>query len=208
MEKEETKHILLLPPQLICYARLFLILIAFIIFNHQASISLFLVFLSECLDMLDGYVARAIQYETPIGSILDFIIDRLAVIFGFSVLIALRPTYFPIFSFLLAIDLLGHMAMLYCGMLFKNISNHKKLFHNLHFLLDWYYATGKRKWFMVFTIVSYDIALFFLILYCLTPNAYLLRMALFFSVLGIIKAYIHLLHLYYSFKLTANASMT
>lgn len=204
MHSISTKPLLLQPPQIVSYVRLFLILAGAFLFNYHAYFSLLLLTIAECLDMLDGFLARKAQLETSLGQVLDLLIDKLSVVFVFSVLIKLLPAYFAVFALILAIDLLAHMAMLYTGMLLKKVKTHKAIFQHKHALLDLYYAQGRKKVFMVFSIICYDFSILLFILYALSPSNFLYGLVVLFTTLGCIKFYIHVLHLYYGFKMLAN----
>ena len=197
------KQILNSPPQWVCFIRLAAQLTALLIFQTQPYISISLLVMAELLDMLDGYLARKYNATSAFGTIADMVIDRLTPILCFSMLISLHPKWGAIFALLLALDLLGHMAMLYSALLMGNLTHHKKLFSNINPLLNLYYApTGVKRFFMVSTIVFYDLALATWLIHFL--NDALVPSLLLWSItaLGTIKVYIHVLHLYYSFKLT------
>jgi phosphatidylglycerophosphate synthase len=190
--------------QWIGYLRLTLIISAFLSFSRAPYLSVLFVAVAEFLDMADGYLARLLNEETAFGRVLDLLLDRLAVIFACSALIALAPRYFGLFSAILALDLLGHMAMLYSAMLSKPINSHKNVFIGQHMLLDWYYGKGKQKVVMVMSIVCYDLTLGLGILYLISPSDFLLIGLKGVACLGLFKVYIHALHLFYSFKLVMN----
>lgn len=197
------KQILLSPPQLICFSRLCAIIAAFCTFHNQPLLSLCLILSAESLDMLDGYVARKLNKSSAFGTIADMIIDRLTPIFCFTALISLKPHWSSGLSLLLALDLLGHMAMLYSALLIGDQSHHKKLLAHTHPLLNLYYAPkGAKRLFMVLSIAFYDLALISWILYFIFPLHMPMLLLSFFTLLGSMKVYIHMLHLYYSFKLS------
>lgn len=183
--------------------RLVLILAAFAVFNYLPYISLLCVLCFELLDMFDGYIARRTKTVSSFGTIADMILDRLTPIFCFSVLIVIFPKWASLFALLLAADLLGHMAMLYCALLSRNIQHHKLLFRSHNKILDLYYADkGLRRFVMVFCIAGYDLAMVSLIIIGLKPgviNLYFLQLILLW---GASKVIIHLLHIYYSFKIS------
>lgn len=193
---------LLSPPQGVSLVRVSCILSAFVLFHSHALFSISLVCFAELLDMLDGYLARKYNAVSAFGAISDMVIDRLTPIYGFTALISLAPNYTAIFSLLLALDLLGHMAMLYCAILKKEVRHHKHLFIGVSWLLDLYYSKeGLKRSFMVSTIVFYDLAILSWLLYLIQPALIPYPVLISLTVLASIKVYIHLQHLYYSFKL-------
>ena len=197
------KQILCSPPQWVCFIRLSAMLMAFLLFQSHPFMSLSLVISAESLDMLDGYLARKFNATSDFGTIADMIIDRLTPIFCFYMLIGLEPQWAPFLSLLLALDLLGHMAMLYSALLIGNLTHHKKLFSTINPLLNLYYApSGIKRSFMVLSIFFYDLALVSWLAYLISPNLLPLPLLTLLTGLGAIKVYIHLLHLYYSFKLS------
>lgn len=200
---EGTHAVLWSKPQKVILIRIACILTAFSCFHWTPFLSLLLVAVSEALDILDGYFARRHNQVSAFGTIADMLIDRLTPIFCFSALIILKPQWAMIFSLLLAIDLLGHMAMIYCALLSPNIKHHKALFKNSHRHLNLYYAEkGYKRTFMAGCIFFYDTALFSLIAACLTPLYFSTLFLGCISLLGLTKVYIHLLHIFYSFKLS------
>lgn len=199
------QQILYSKPQFICLVRIASVLIAFALFPLWPLISLTLMVIAEALDMVDGYLARKYQAVSAFGTIADMLIDRLTPIFCFTALIILRPQWAPLFSILLAIDLLGHMAMIYCALLTPNIKHHKQLFQDVHWLLKLYYAnSGIKKSVMVLCIFFYDLAMMAWIVSLLyfDGDQGLFLMSL--TMLGAIKVYVHFLHIYYSFQLSLN----
>ena len=201
--QRNVSNTLLSPPQIVSAIRLTFILSALLGFQRSPVLCVFLVAIAELMDMLDGYLARKYNAVSAFGAIVDMVIDRLTPIFCFTALISLLPAYTGLFSVLLALDLLGHMAMLYCAILQKDIQHHKNLFVGVHWLLDLYYAkAGHKKSFMVLTIVFYDIALLAGLLHLVAPQLMPMVILIPALVLGSIKVYVHLLHLYFSFKLS------
>ncbi len=196
------KQILFSPPQLVSLIRILAVISAFFSFHSQPLTSIGLICFAESLDMIDGYLARKFNVVSAFGTIADMIIDRLTPIFCFTGLISLAPAWSASLSLLLAMDLLGHMAMIYSALLINNVSNHKELFIGVNQLLDLYYAEkGIKRSFMVLTIIFYDFALIAWLLYFIKPNLVPTSLLTMLTLLGSIKIYIHLQHLYYSFKL-------
>ena len=203
IRRRNAQSILLSPPQWVSLVRIFSVVTAFFIFHQRPLLSITLICFAESLDMLDGYLARKYNAVSAFGAIADMIIDRLTPIFGFTTLISLAPLWSAPLSMLLALDLLGHMAMLYCAILKKDICHHKSLFVGVNRLLDLYYAeSGIKRSFMVLSIIFYDLALMAWIINFILPNLMPTALLIALSILGSIKVYIHLQHLYYSFKLS------
>jgi len=198
-----TTQILFSKPQFVSLIRLVMMLCAFIMFSSVPLISISLVIISELLDALDGYLARKEDKVSDFGAIADLLIDRLTPVFCLTMLITLAPAWVAILSLILAIDLLGHMAMLYSALLTPNISHHKKIFIGANKLLTLYYAeNGFKRSFMVLNIIFYNLAMLAWILYFLLPHFLSLSTVILLTILGSFKFYIHLLHIYYSFKIT------
>jgi phosphatidylglycerophosphate synthase len=203
LKQRNAQNILLSPPQWVSLVRIVSVITAFFIFHQRPVFSIALICFAESLDMLDGYLARKYNAVSAFGAIADMIIDRLTPIFGFTTLISLAPIWSAPLSMLLALDLLGHMAMLYCAILKQDICHHKTLFVGVNRLLDLYYAEkGIKRGFMVSTIIFYDLALISWLLHFIQPSLIPMPVLMALSILGSVKVYIHLQHLYYSFKLS------
>lgn len=204
-----SKNVLYSKPQQVCYLRASLIILAALSFSFKPIISLLFIAFSELLDMVDGYLARKTNSVSAFGTIADMLIDRLTPIFCFGMLMVLKPSLMLVWLLLLAADLLGHMAMLYCALLSPSVSHHKQLFVGVNPVLNLYYAEkGIKRSFMVLSIVFYDLALLALAFNFIWPAVLPTFWLALITMLGGIKVYIHLLHLYYSFNLSLSIHET
>ena len=205
---KEVRNILLSPPQLVCYTRILLACIAVFIFHAHPFISMSLMIVAELLDMLDGYLARKLNQISNFGAIIDMITDRLSPICTCLIIVSLAPSWSAILTLFLALDLISHMAMLYSALLSGSSENHKKCLVKTTPILTLYYApSGKKRCFMVLTIVFYYFAQIFWMIYLISPSYMPYPLLLTFTALGAIKVYIHILHLYYSLKLSLPATL-
>lgn len=158
--------IFLLVPNLVCYVRIFLLMLfaVLIILDHPLLGILALIFaaLSELLDAVDGFFARKLNQMSRLGTILDYTLDRVTLACGLCAVIFYYPQYWLISCFALALDMSSHFFHLYLTHL-QGDKSHKTVTNRMPKLLRWYYGNRLvlffscllHEFFIVFVLASY-----------------------------------------------------
>jgi len=125
-------------PNLIGYTRIILAALSFYyIQNHWMFFTCYSV--SSILDIADGHAARALKQSSRFGAILDMITDRAATSCLLVNLAQFYPKYTLWFQFLIALDIMSHMAHIMCSYARGSVS-HKTVNEKQNFLLRMYYT--------------------------------------------------------------------
>ena len=136
-------------PNLIGYARIIFMFIAF----HYSELNPYIFFIcytiSQTLDMFDGMAARAFNQSTKFGAMLDMVTDRCSDI-GLMIVLAQRYPQYTIWCHaFIWIDICSHWAHM-LAQLSSGETSHKNV-HSGPWLLRFYYSCHN---FMVLLIVG------------------------------------------------------
>jgi CDP-diacylglycerol--inositol 3-phosphatidyltransferase len=195
-----TKHFFLFPANIIGFIRIALLVSLFATLRQYPMISVSIYSAVLLLDGVDGYLARRFNQTTAFGTILDMITDRASVALLLLVLSIIDQARWWLYASLLLIDLSSHLAIIYSTAIAQKQS-HKQTLMQSHAIMKLYY--GKR-WFLSLICASHDFCLCAIYLYIFMPSAALLWCMSILSIGLLIKTYIHLLQLYYAFKIASH----
>jgi CDP-diacylglycerol--inositol 3-phosphatidyltransferase len=181
--------VLLYIPNIIGYARIALLFVAYYAIKESYFMFFISYFLSFVLDALDGIAARALNQCSKFGAVLDMLTDRMATLV--VAFIAVNLEHSPLKSliiFIIILDLASHwlqtLVAAESGAHHKNIANKFKL-------LDYYY---QNKFFMCPLCVGYEF-FFLLYIYIHTTNDHSVFTWMLFSIaciLGGVKSFINI----------------
>ena len=132
-------NIYLLIPNLIGYARIFFILLAFFFCFEQHYLFLLFYSISQLLDVLDGYAARYFRQATKYGAVLDMVTDRASTAALLIAMTKVYPQYARVFMALIALDIVSHFAHV-ASALIQGKQSHKLIGRGQHWLLRLYYT--------------------------------------------------------------------
>jgi len=144
-------------PNIIGYARVALAVTSVLVALNNPLAFFVCYALSQLLDALDGYAARAFNQSTKFGAVLDMVTDRVSTAALVVVLVHLYPTWMNLLILVNAVDLASHYAHLYVTLV-KGESSHKNVDENSNVLLRLYY--GNR--YVLFTLCAANEAIFLL----------------------------------------------
>jgi CDP-diacylglycerol--inositol 3-phosphatidyltransferase len=139
---DKAPNIFLYAPNIMDYARLILLFIAFYYANTSPVCFLVTYFISFALDGFDGKVARYLNQKTKLGATLDMVIDRIGTSGLLMVLSNFYPDYSHWFIFLMMLDIGSHWLQTHSGFMDPNLKNdnHKSL-EEKFWILNFYYKT-------------------------------------------------------------------
>lgn len=193
-------NVFLLPPNLICYVRLFTLLLSiYMLKQTQYPILWIIVFgLSDCMDALDGYLARRLNLSTNFGQILDYTCDRLTLSGGMFLCALCFPNYWFVFLLINLLDIASHYVHLKASYLEGN-DNHKSIKASMPRIIL-YYNGSRSALFM--TCFMHDFFIGMLIAYHYYPNLLFLKIVLIISFPWFIfKILVHIIQLQQSIML-------
>eukprot|EP01100_Stratorugosa_tubuloviscum_P001532 TRINITY_DN1341_c1_g1_i1.p1 TRINITY_DN1341_c1_g1~~TRINITY_DN1341_c1_g1_i1.p1 ORF type:complete len:237 (-),score=81.89 TRINITY_DN1341_c1_g1_i1:108-818(-) len=146
-------------PNVIGYIRVVLLFAAFYVcFDDYKKFFIFYA-LSEILDALDGYAARAFNQCTKFGAVLDQVTDRASTACLLVVLARLYPEWTGVFCLSSGIDLCSHFAHMYSS-LSKGAKSHKEIESDKSYLLRIYYSSRAVLFFLCFTNEAYFLLIY------------------------------------------------
>ena len=147
-------------PNLIGYARIIFMFIAYYFANNNPLYFFIFYALSQGFDMLDGFAARALNQATKFGAMLDMVTDRCSTV-GLLLVLSQREKKYTILCHLFIwIDIFSHWTHTLASIQ-SGASSHKEIKKG-PWLLEFYY---KVKLFMVFLIIGaegYPLSLYLL----------------------------------------------
>ena len=100
--------VLLYAPNLIGYVRILFMCISFYFHDISWKITVTSYFLAFFGDVVDGYVARALNQSSKYGGILDMVTDRVSTCGFLMILSRYYTDYSFVFMMLVALDLFSH----------------------------------------------------------------------------------------------------
>lgn len=138
--KMTVDNVFLFIPNIIGYARVILMLVAFYFMPtcHILAGSCYL--LSQFLDALDGHAARMYGQCTKFGAVLDMVTDRVSTAGLLVILAQFYPSIQFVFQCLIVLDISSHWIQVYCNLL-KGENSHKNVEENGNVLLRLYYTS-------------------------------------------------------------------
>ncbi|RUR11159.1 CDP-alcohol phosphatidyltransferase family protein [Legionella sp. km772] len=194
MNTNKTKNIFLLLPNLICYLRLISLLLCLYMLKQTQHPLFWIVVLglSDCLDALDGYLARRFNLVSQLGQILDYTCDRLA-LSGAMFLCALYfSNYWFFFLLISLLDIASHYIYLKASYL-AGKDNHKSLNASMPKLLHYYYGSRIA---LFSTCFIHDFFIGMLLVYHYYPNNWVKLLLLLTLPWFIFKIVIHMIQLH------------
>jgi len=149
--------VFLFVPNLIGYIR---VISAALAFYYIDSFVLFFIFysISAWLDIADGYAARALNQKSKFGAVLDMVTDRASTSCLIVVLTTYYPTYLPFFLFMIALDIMSHIAHINSSLL-RGVG-HKVVNLKQHWLIRLYYTSRLVLGFLCFGNEGFFVALY------------------------------------------------
>ncbi len=191
--------VVLLPPNLICYFRLFTLLLSLYMLK-QTQHPIFWIFvlaLSDSLDALDGYLARRLEVSSHLGQILDYTCDRLTLSGGMLLCALFFPNYWFIFLLITLLDIGSHYVHLKATYLNGN-DNHKSINASMPKILRYYYGNRITLFISCF---MHDFFICNFITYHYFPNALLVKIIFIITFPWFIfKIIVHITQLYQSLQ--------
>jgi len=127
-------------PNLIGYTRVLLAFIAFYVCFDEPILFLVLYAISEILDAVDGYAARALNQSSKYGAVLDMVTDRASTTSLIVVLSKFYPERISPLMLLIVLDLTSHFAHLY-STLIRGATSHKSISPEQSWFLQIYYTS-------------------------------------------------------------------
>lgn len=102
-------------PNILDYVRIVLVVFAVIIFPTHPWFAIGLYVVNAILDMLDGTLARSLNQQSHLGTLLDFSIDRASITLLLASCVWAYPHLFSLFVAVMAIDIASHFAICYAS---------------------------------------------------------------------------------------------
>jgi len=187
---------LLLLPNLIGYIRIALIiLVIFIAFRHPV-LTFIVYFIAGNLDAVDGYLARRLNQESKIGTILDYAVDRAGEVVLFFILATLYPSAWSFFCLLLILDIFSHICQLY-STVFSSQQSHKHIGKQQGGVLGLYYS---NRIVLYCACASYDLWLGSLYLYHFFPSTGLYYLSILLLPGFVFKVIVHIMQIISVFR--------
>jgi CDP-diacylglycerol--inositol 3-phosphatidyltransferase len=141
-------EILLFVPNLIGYARVLLLCLAFNYMTTHYRTTVLLYALSAFLDAVDGYAARILNQCSKFGAVLDMLTDRVATASLIICLAHFYPKYMIVFQLWVMLDICSHWAHQLASVIRGDQSHKNTNDKKRHFILRLYYTSRAFLFFM------------------------------------------------------------
>lgn len=133
-------NVFMFVPNLIGYARVVLMIVAFYFMPTCHIFAGTCYLLSQFLDALDGHAARMYGQCTKFGAVLDMVTDRVSTAGLLVILAQFYPSIQFVFQFLIVLDISSHWIQVYSNLL-KGENSHKNIEENANWFLRLYYTS-------------------------------------------------------------------
>nr|CAH7748972.1 unnamed protein product [Callosobruchus chinensis] len=191
------ENIFVFVPNIIGYARIILLIIAFYFMPTNYIIATTCYVVSALLDAFDGHAARMFNQSTKFGGMLDQLTDRCGTMGLVAVLAHFYPKYMFLFLMSMSIDIACHWIYLHTTVL-QGKTSHKFIDMSENPIMSIYYTNRTVLFFMCAGNEAFYASLY--LLYFtegpIIAGLSLFRIILYFSApVAILKSGISLLHL-------------
>ena len=186
-------------PNILDYIRIALLIIAIFIFSIHPWIAIWLYVANSVLDMLDGTLARALNQQSQLGTLLDFSIDRASITILLASCVWAYPHLFSLFVAVVALDIASHFAICYASAC--KGGSHLHFISNGSALLALFSQKSIVRYFIC---TSHDIFFALFLLYFLTPSHYWLTLWILTSPGMLMKTWVHFEQFYLATKFAAS----
>lgn len=190
-------------PNIIDYTRIGLVALFIMTALSAPLLAFWCYLLAATLDMLDGSLARLLNQVSRLGTVLDFVIDRVCSNVLGIVLILLHPHLWQLIVLAIILDISAHFMQLYSAIFTQHSQSSHKILDDTHQhpLLGFYHQN--RFFFCGICCISYETVFLGAYSYHFFPQFWNLC-AILISIPGfVMKMYIHILMFQHGLQICA-----